>query len=400
MLSTMKELKNLIYIAFCDSSLGGVEQKLLGQYDALELANAPVQLLLIAHKEPNDDFKKEIEKRKKVIYLITPNAGNLISRRINKFNIIKKHLNSFNVNDTRIYFRFPGAEPFSYLFYKWLKKKKFIVVSEHQQIENPYRNFNFLPGYFKLAILDFIFGKSIRKGIDGFVSVCDDIEKFESGYFSNKKEKKFITIGNGIYPEKFTTRKHLIFDQNNLNILFVGAGYRTNGLHRLIYSMNEYYQKKLNNEVNIHVHVVGDSDEMNFNKLLVKNFELDKHFTFHGFLAFKNYEYLYNECHIAMGTLSFSRIKTYTASILKVREYCSIGIPFFYAYDDPDFDNDFKYHLKVPANDLAFELQPIFDFAVQNNAQTQLPEEMHMHALNHLHWNIKMKKIYEFILNI
>lgn len=391
-------MNKLIYIAFCGSKFGGVEQKLIGQYDSLSKAISNCKMLLISNNKADENFASEINKRQNITYQFIENVQSSYKRRLHKQELILDYLKNENPQNSRLYIRYLNADPITYSLYKKIKKAGFLIYSEHQQIENPYRNLNFLPGYFKLALLDFIYGKRIRNCIEGFVCMCEDITQFESGYFRNPNLKKFITIGNGIIPTNFTPRKHTFFDGKNLSILFVGAGYRTNGLHRLIESMHKQ-NGITKDEVKIHVHVVGDSEEMQYNKDLIKQYDLENEFTFHGFLPFKSYEHLYDVCHIAMGTLSFSRIKTYTASILKIREYCSKGIPFFYAYDDPDFDDDFQFHHKIEANDSDFNLKPLIEFALKMNEKTESPVEMHNYAMKHLHWDVKMKKISEFIFN-
>ena len=80
----------------------------------------------------------------------------------------------------------------SYLFFKQVKQSGFKLYTEHQQIENPYRQFNFIKGYFLIAVLDFLYGKPIRKLIDGFVGVCQDITDFEASYLRHHVKQYLI----------------------------------------------------------------------------------------------------------------------------------------------------------------------------------------------------------------
>jgi hypothetical protein len=100
-----------------------------------------------------------------------------------------------------------------------------------------------------------------------------------------------------------------------------------------------------------------------------------------------------------MGTLSFSRIGLHSASTLKLREYCSRGIPFFYAGDDIDFPEDFPFHLKLPDNDLPFDFDLLIDFSHKMQMAENVTEEMREYAKYFLDWKQKMNKLKDFLLD-
>lgn len=383
----------LVYIALVDHEIGGVEQKILGQFDALQGLGTDVHLLLVSNKSLSQNFEQLIKNRPTIHHLLFNQKAGFLTKRFKKFQFILKSLQEFNAAETTIYMRFPAADPASFWFVKQIKQQGFRLFTEHQQIENPYRQLNFIKGYFVIGILDFCFGKPIRKYIDGFVGVCEDITTFESSYVKNRN-KLFLTLGNGIqandFPARIPTKSSV-----DLEIIFVGAGYRTNGLHRLIESIKNALSK--GNKHSILVHVVGDSNEMQYNKNLVAKYGLEKEFIFYGFKKHKDYEHLFNSSHLAMGTLSFSRIGLHSASTLKLREYCSRGIPFFYAGDDIDFPNDFPYHLKLPDNDFPFDFNLLEEFSRKMQDAENVTEEMQNYAKYFLDWTQKMNKLKDFL---
>jgi glycosyltransferase involved in cell wall biosynthesis len=384
----------LVYIALVDHEIGGVEQKILGQFDALKSHGVSIHLVLVSNRPLSEVFRHQIESRPGIVHLLFNVHTNFLQKRFKKFEFILNHLSQYKSAETTIYMRFPAADPASYLFFKQVKQLGFRLYTEHQQIENPYRQFNFIKGYFLIAVLDFLYGKSIRKLIDGFVGVCQDITDFEASYLRHQV-KQYLTLGNGVHVGAFPARIPLQ-SSSDLEIIFVGAGYRTNGLHRLIESRKNAIGN--GNSQSLLVHVVGDSNEMQYNKDLVLKYGLEKEFVFYGFQKHKDYEHLFNTSHMAMGTLSFSRIGLHSASTLKLREYCSRGIPFFYAGDDIDFPDDFPYHLKLADNDLPFDYELLEDFNRKMQFAENVTEEMRTYAKYFLDWTQKMNKLKDFLL--
>jgi hypothetical protein len=146
------EETNLVYIALVDHEIGGVEQKILGQFDALKAQGIAVHLLLVTNKKLSDNFLIQVERRENVSHLLFESHTNFIRRRFEKFQFILDNLKIFKPEKTTIYMRFPAADAASYLFFKTIKTQGFRVFTEHQQIENPYRQFNFIKGYLGIAL--------------------------------------------------------------------------------------------------------------------------------------------------------------------------------------------------------------------------------------------------------
>jgi hypothetical protein len=68
-------------------------------------------------------------------------------------------------------------------------------------------------------------------------------------------------------------------------------------------------------------------DEINL-KNLASRLRINDHIIFHGFVHGKELDRLFEQNHIAVGSLGIHRIGLNQLSILKAREYCARGIPF------------------------------------------------------------------------
>ena len=192
--------------------------------------------------------------------------------------------------------------------------------------------------------------------------------------------------------KKITEKKFCPFDNKNLNIICVANVNRWHALDRLIMGLSDY-----DGEVHIKLHIVGDGTEIFYLKELTQNFGLDKQVIFHGFLSGKKLDDIYDESHIAVGSLGMHRIGIYQATVLKVREYTAKGIPFIIGYSDPDFSEDFPYLLKVTADDSNIDIHEIIKFASSVYLDPFVNKRMREFANNYLDWDIKMEKTTHFL---
>ena len=124
---------------------------------------------------------------------------------------------------------------------------------------------------------------------------------------------------------------------NNVHILFVGNISRWHGLDRMIYGISDY-----RGPVHIHFHIVGDGDELENLKHL-KNPFADSDIYFHGFLSGTPLAEMFDTCSYCDWKSGNIRNGMKEAASLKVREYCSRGIPFILSNKDPDFSDNFAY---------------------------------------------------------
>ena len=139
----------------------------------------------------------------------------------------------------------------------------------------------------------------------------------------------------------------------------------------------------------IHFNIVGEGNELENLKRLVNDLNLNSVVTFHGFLEGDNLSSMYRKSDIGVGCLGIFRKGLLSASSLKVREYCSYGIPFIYSEIDEVFTNvDFAY--KVQHDETDIDLNKILNWYKGLEYDGRDIQEF---ARNQLSWTAQIKKI-------
>ena len=215
---------------------------------------------------------------------------------------------------------------------------------------------------FAQDLFDFIYGKTVRNRITGFVGVSSQYLENQISYLNrNSRNKKYFLLnGNGIDTSKYCARKNPYFDGQTLKLLFVGGGLKYQGLHRLLISMENYYIS--NFKVRIIVHVAGVSLGKTYLKKYLRNPIVREFVVFHGFIPPHEIDRLADDCHLAVNSLSLHQIGIKVASTLKSREYFARGIPFITSSSDDDFDDENPFIVKVSRDENPFDMKRVDRF--------------------------------------
>lgn len=334
---------NILYFAFVSNKLGGVEQKILAQFDALKAIHPATYLYLVSTFKPGLALEKEISKREDLIVLVNTIVKNPLKRRKEKFDLIVNSLKNYLPHNTIIYFRYPNAD---FIFCRFLKENSsYKIITEHQEIENTFKKGKFNGNYLRNTF-ELIWGRKVRKLLAGFVGVTPEITAYELS-IAKQPNKPALTNGNGIHVEKYPVRQPMLEKPNEIKILFVGAGYRTHGLHRLLKSMANFKKEHQDAKYDIILNVAGDSNEMLYNIELVKELGLQQNVHFLGQCEREALNQLYDWADVAVGSLGIHRKGLSYTSELKAREYYSRGIPFFWSTMDEDLPKDNPYVLNL-----------------------------------------------------
>jgi glycosyltransferase involved in cell wall biosynthesis len=391
-------LRKILYFAIVGKEFGGVEQKILGQFDAIKELNADINLILVSKFRPGSALQSEIDSRDSITVLVNSceRVRKPWSRRKEKFDLMNSVLGKFNHQNTIVYLRDPLADIYLLRFLK--KNKNHLFVSEHQDIENTLCKFK-IRGRLVINLLELIWGKQCRRYITGFVGVTDEITDYERSVAEGPL-KLFKTIGNGIDIKKYPLRLPETDSGNNeIRILFVGSGFRTHGLDRLLKSLHEYFRTNKDPR-QIILKVAGDSHEMHLNRRLAKRFGLSSRVIFEGHLEGKNLSDLFNWANIGVGSLGIHRKGLIFTSELKAREYCARGLPFFWSTSDSDFLPDWPYILRIPQSNRKFNLDTVISFADRMKADTSHHIKMRKYSNEFLDWSVKMKELVSFFEEI
>ena len=105
--------------------------------------------------------------------------------------------------------------------------------------------------------------------------------------------------------------------------------------------------------------------------------------------------------HIGIGSLGLHRIPLSEASTLKVREYCSMGLPFIISHQDVDLEShpEFSpFYLTFEANDSPIDLSSVMTFVREVYQIDQFAQHLSKLAEMHLSTQSKMKALADLLL--
>ncbi len=275
---------------------------------------------------------------------------------------------------------------YPFAFFKHRNRCK--IISEHQSIEVRQR---LLYGSYLSAIIALVAGGIITGQTDGIIGVTDEITSYWSRRLFCRKIPH-ITIPNGFDVRSVRIRTPPSGDSTDLHLLFVGNVSRWHGLDRLIRGIARY-----RGSIRVHLHIVGDGDELQNLQELARVIAPGSPVYFHGNYIGSQLDPVFDECDVAIGSLGVHRQGLAQASSLKVREYCSRGIPFVLSNQDPDFPDSFEYCLHLEPTDEPVDVVEIVTFASRMRNRPLHPEKMRSFAEKNLDWSVKTVKTFTFL---
>lgn len=265
------------------------------------------------------------------------------------------------------------------------------IILEHQTKEIEQLSFTNSPQ--KLIDNEKNYGPKIRKKSLAIVGVTPEITEYEIK-LSGLPTKISFTCPNGIHVNavKLSENKK---DARLVNCL-ISANFRTwHGLDRLISGLD-----KTHNKPPIIFHLVGESYVLNTLIEEINRKNLSAHFRTYGHLNHLVIDKIADFCDIGIGSLGLHRMSLKQASVLKNREYCARGLPFAYSFEDCDFPNNLEFILQLPPNDTPIDIIKLYSFAYKFKDDTHIKLKMREYATDNLDWNVKMKKLSNFIDSI
>ncbi len=370
-----------------DNPQSGVLKKARYQVDALNDLGMKSELVIITQEVRKQEESGPV----RYVYFEKLAEKSLMSRlwRAKKIRtIISDIITTMDKSDI-LYYRAFGSLMLSYIpitFFRPFRRCR--IISEHNSIE--FREL-LLEGSYGAVIRNLVLGNFIIGQSDGIVGVTEEI----TSYWKRRlfyRAIPHVTIPNGFFVTSVPVRKLPSYTPQELHVLFVGNVSRWHGLDRFIQGVAAYH-----GPVHVNLHIVGDGDELENMKTLTHTLAVTRSVHFHGFLGGPDLDKVFDRYHIAMGSLGIHRNGLKQASALKVREYCSRGIPFMISNDDPDFPATFPYSLPLPPDDTPISMDTVIGFYHAVYAHQSHPGEMREFAEEHLDWSVKMKNIKRFI---
>lgn len=380
----------MYYVAFGQPSKSyGIAQKILNQAKAMRANQIDIQVLFVSiFSLSNEDY---LEGDYHHLYLENPDRTPLVSKLTNRPRLVKKltnYLNDYPVDF--IYMRYPAYIDRVMLRFARRFAHKLIIENNTKELPEKVMNRE------KITLaLEHIYGKAFLSNVRASISVTDEIARYEKSRSGNSLNA--YVIPNGIQVDSVAERSAPAFDGYQLDILFVAKLYRHHGLDRLIYGLKNY-----SGNMNINLHVVGAGLAMPEIKKLVQNLKMQHQVKFYGRLHGQEMDKLYEQCHIAAGTLGIHRKKMKEGVTLKVREYVARGIPFFLSDYDPDLQKDEirPYYLPVAGDESPVNISEVGNFANKVLTDEEHPQKMRTYAWHNLDMFVKMKSLKNVLENL
>lgn len=366
----------LHYLYFCEGNLSsGVTKKVISQIKAL--INTGLQCKLLLASTENIDIPDIIEHQFHKTSLINNKIDTYHDLK-QKASILRNIIQQLDKNDI-LYIRGIPANPWTLKSFK--EKRQCKIVCEIQS-----KSLNEQPICLS-SILERITTKAVRKTIDAFVAVTDEIRDYETNIFPAATNS--ITIPNGIDISEIPVKssKHI---NRKLRLLCVARFNIHHGIDRILPLIKK-------DRTNIHLELAGVGPCLNALKEKATKMGIEKNITFSGALSGKQLDDSFNRNDVAIGALALHRLGLKECASLKHREYCARGIPFIYAGNDPDFPSNFPYAKQLPLNDQTISSKTIIEFANCIIAQPLHSQKMHEFAQANLSWTSKMGKLKKFL---
>lgn len=340
----------LLYIAFKDFSKlhFGASKKVISECKSF--SNKGYDVTLIG-RVGYSTAEISIDEKHKTINIHRPFLISKLQPLFDKINEINDIISY--VKDKKFdicYIRFDLCD---YWFVKLLKKLK--IVSSKILIEIPTypyeEEYTGTINKIRLKIDDF-YAKKIKRYVDKIITFYDIPRNQYYGV-------SCLLVPNGFDFDNISIIKddEVISD---IHIAAVSSMRLWHGYERMIEGMGIYYQR--GGKRNIFLHIVGDGREGDKYKQVTQNFGLEKNVIFHGAMHGEEMDVLLDKCSLGLDSLGRHRTGISMLSSLKSREYGAKGIPFINSCDIDIVDDDFKYFLKVPADESPIDIESVISF--------------------------------------
>ncbi|AIS51853.1 glycosyltransferase [Thermoanaerobacter kivui] len=203
-----------------------------------------------------------------------------------------------------------------------------------------------------------------------------------------------ITLDNGIDTENIRKRIPKNLKSNKIVMLGVAGLRDVHGYDRVIKGIANYY-KKYNNkpEVDVEFRIVGIGIELPRLQELVKKLDVENYVKFLGFKSGNELDDEYDNADVAVSALALHRIGLKEGSPLKLREYCAKGIPFIYAYEEKNLDENVPFALKLEANDSDIDIDQIVDFSMRCRSIDNITDIIRQYAEENYEWKVQIGKL-------
>lgn len=373
----------LVYFDIDDNKMLGVKKKILAQIKALTELDNDVTLVF-----RRDNQLILMNNQKEVDRLTISKGATRYKSSISK--IVSEYLTTNNFD--LLYLRFPNSLDYSVLkLLNSMRNKKIVFEIPTYPIKGEYllelkklkESKRFKEYCIKVLVFlqHWLCTKIIKKYLKHIVTYMD---------FDEIWKIPVIRIDNGVDTSTFEAI-NFSKEKDIFTIIGVANISKWHGFDRVIRGLTDYKE-------NVVFKIIGDGDEKNSLVELSKALKVEGKVEFLGPLFGEELIKLYEESNIAISSLGMHRIGLVSGSTIKTKEYCSLGIPFIYSYDEKQLSNDFKYALKVDASENPIDLNSVKKF-YDNIKNDNYSNTMHEYAQKNYDWNVQMKLILNEVID-
>ncbi len=361
-------------VDFSSSAMIGVANKIIAQSKAFNSYSIETKVFYLKGNTllSNNEALEEYENNAK--------------RRIKYYERIRREIEyDYSIeNKNIIYLRFSYPHHYVVDFVDYFNAKNYLVFLEIPTY--PYLSeWRGIKGSI-LRLNDFIYRRKLVDSVDSIITFSNVMNVFG---------KPTIVIQNGIEIRPFDTELRKKPDGSIVLIGVANVSY-WHGYDRLILSLKDFYDHHPGGKVIFKI--VGESPYIKILKKMVNHLGLYDYVKFTGCKSGVELDYLLYQSDIGVGSLGAFRKKIHSASELKLRYYCLMGLPFLLGVEDLDFPNTFPFAYRVPNDDSKIDLNGLlkwFDRLTVSHSDYIL--EMENYAKDHLSWKTKISPIIERI---
>jgi len=218
----------------------------------------------------------------------------------------------------------------------------------------------------------------------------------ESAWFSWGLNRRTELHANGLDVNPIPERAAApMWSGDRLVVLGMGALAPWHGYDRLIRAMAKgaAHPADPSRRVAVEFWVVGDGEVCAQWQALAHELGVGQDLKFLGPMTGRALDGLFDQAHLAVGSLGLYRKGLSMASDLKSREYTARGIPFLAAGVDLDFQSDTPFRLSLPNSDQSLDLNEVvrwFDDLMRSGWSVR---QTRAYAHQHLDFAVKVKQL-------
>lgn len=213
----------------------------------------------------------------------------------------------------------------------------------------------------------------------------------ESSYFSFLNKSRTYLMGNGIDLSSIPLKVNPEASSKKVQLIAVANVESWHGYDRVIQGIAAY-REKFKDELAVTFSIVGEGGEIPKLKELAAALKLESEVFFLGKVDGDALFALYDTANIAIGSLGLHRKGLTSASSLKDREYCAVGLPFVASGFDCDFSPTYPYRYSISLTDDALDIEKLLDWYRGINPVDS--KEIRGYALMHCDFEAKIRKIF------